>query len=397
MSGASVAGPVVAYWLARRGHAVTVVERASVFRRAGGHAVDLFRPAMDIMDRMGVAKQVEALATGTDYVMLTREGAARAVHIDLTKALPAVSDRHVEIMRDDLSETLYAATAGDVEYVFGDSITSISSDGDVSFEHGEPRRFDVVVGADGLHSNVRRLVFGEESDYSRFLGAYLAVASLPKALSVDRRMLVHAGAGRTAALYSAQHLADARALFLFRANMPLEYDHRDTGRQKELLRAALAGLAPEADAWLGELDTTPAFYFDSITQLTMDTWSRGRVTLVGDAGFCPGPVVGGSTSLAVVSAYTLAEELARADGDHVRAFAAYERAIGEYVRASRAFALRAARTVVPATGLQVWAVVTGVRLVSRMPPPLARAFTALGLRGVRVHESVVLPDYPAAG
>ena len=163
VSGASVAGPALAYWLTRHGFSVTVVERAPALRRTGGHAVDLFRPAMNISEKMGVLPRVEERATGANRMTVYQEGARRPVRADLSKIFGATSDRHVEIMRDDLSEIYYDATRDDVEYVFGDSITAISRDGEVRFENAAPRRFDVVVGADGLHSNVRRLVFGDES------------------------------------------------------------------------------------------------------------------------------------------------------------------------------------------------------------------------------------------
>src|SRR5689334_5100061 len=159
ISGASVAGPVLSYWLSRHGFSVTVVERAPALRKTGGHAVDLFRPAMNISETMGVLPRIEARATGTNRMTLHREGARRPVRVDLSKIFEATSDRHVEIMRDDLSEIYYDAARDDVEYIFGDSITAISHEGDVQFEQGAPRRFDLVVGADGLHSNVRRLVF----------------------------------------------------------------------------------------------------------------------------------------------------------------------------------------------------------------------------------------------
>ncbi|MGH3632737.1 MAG: FAD-dependent monooxygenase, partial [Mycobacterium sp.] len=172
ISGASIAGPVLAYWLARYGFDVTVVERAPALRKTGGHAVDLFRPAMEISAKMGVLSRIEACATGTTRLIIYRDNARRPVTVDLTKIFAAASDRHVEIMRDDLSEIYY--DAGDVEYLFGDSITAISPDGEVTFERAAPRRFEAVVGADGLHSNVRRLVFGDEAGLTRFLGGYLA-------------------------------------------------------------------------------------------------------------------------------------------------------------------------------------------------------------------------------
>ena len=393
ISGASVAGPVLGYWLTRHGFDVTVVERAPVLRKTGGHAVDLFRPAMDITEQMGVLPRVEALATGTNRMTVYREGVRRPGTIDLGKIYRAASDRHVEVMRDDLSEIYYDAGREDIEYLFGDSITSISDDGEVTFEHGAPRKFDIVVGADGLHSNVRRLVFGEESRFTHFLGAYLAVVSVPDSLKLNGEALNHFGSGRMAGVYSADHLDDARAVFLFRSEQELEYHYRDAPRQKELLRAAFAGMHPQVDGWLAELDDTPNFYFDSITQLRMDTWSRGRVTLVGDAGYCPGPAVGGSTSLAILGAYVLAGELAAAGGDYERAFAACEREMAELVQSSRAFAVGVAKTLIPSSRTGVWALARGGQLISSLPASVLRMLAKLNTKGVRMHDSMQVKDY----
>lgn len=393
ISGASIAGPVLAYWLTRYGFEVTVVERAPTLRKTGGHAVDLFRPAMEISAKMGVLPRIEDLATGTTRLTLYREGRSQPSRIDLTKIYAASSDRHVEIMRDDLSEVYYDAARDDVEYLFGDSITAIEPDGTVTFEHCAPRTFDVIVGADGLHSNVRRLTFGDEAGLTRFLGGYLSVVSAPKTLVGPGEMVGHVGVGRFAGIYTADHLDDARAVFLFRSAAELAYDHRDTARQKELLREAFAGMHDEVDGWLAETERTPTFYFDSITQLRTDRWSRRRVTLVGDAGYCPGPAVGGSTSLAVLGAYVLAGELARADGDHLRAFAAYELQMRESVRRSRSFARAAARGVIPGSRVGVWALTRGAQLVSAMPTSLSRALAKLNTKGVRMHDSMPVPDY----
>jgi 2-polyprenyl-6-methoxyphenol hydroxylase-like FAD-dependent oxidoreductase len=308
----------------------------------------------------------------------------------------AASDRHVEIMRDDLSEAYYDAARDQVEYLFGDSITAISPDGKVTFEHAAPRSFDVVIGADGLHSNVRRLVFGEDAGRTRFLGGYLAVESVPKSLAREGEMVVHVGAGRLAGIYTAQPLGDARALFMFRSKDELDYHYRDDMRQKELLRAAFAGMHGSVDGWLDELGHTPTFYFDSITQLQLAGWWRGRVALVGDAGYCPGPAVGGSTSIAVLGAYVLAGELARAQGDYARAFAAYEREMADSVQRSRAFARTVANGIVPTSAAGVWALTAGAQLISMLPAALTKAVARLNTKGVRLYDSMRVPDYTAS-
>ncbi|MBI3213311.1 MAG: FAD-dependent monooxygenase [Mycobacterium sp.] len=394
ISGASIAGPVLAYWLSRRGFDVTVVERAPALRKTGGHAVDLFRPAMKISEQMGVLPRILEHATGTERLVVHRRGAARPVTVDYLKLLAAMSERHVEIMRDDLSEIFYDAARDDVEYLFGDEITAISPDGAVTFAHGAARRYDIIVGADGLHSGVRRLVFGADAGHTEYLGANLAVVSVPKCLARDGEATGFVEANRYAMVYSAEHLDDARAVFLFRPAAALHYDYRDTARQRDLLRAQFSGMGPTVDRWLAELDRTPAFYFDSITQLQLTSWSRGRVTLVGDAGYCPGPAVGGSTSLAVLGAYVLAGELERAGTDYAAAFRAYEAVMSGPVIGSRALARSVAKGVLPSSEWGVRALIAGGRLVSAMPTWLTGAVVRLNDKAVGLYDSMQAPEYP---
>jgi len=392
ISGASIAGPVAAYWLARSGVHVTVVEQSPALRKTGGHAIDLFRPAMEISERMGVLARIEERATGTTLLAVNRPWTSRTAHIDYVKLVGMVSDRHVEIMRDDLSEIYYDACRDDVEYRFGERITAIADDGTVTFERAASGKFDVVIGADGLHSGVRRLMFGDDVP-ERFLGGYLAVVSVPKSLAREGEMTGFYEPRRVAMVYTADHLDDARAVFIFRPERPLDYDHRDVPRQRDQLRAAFRGVSEEVDSWLADLERTPAFYFDAITQLEMSTWSRGRVTLVGDAGYCPGPAVGGSTSLAVYGAYVLANELARARGDYAAAFAAYEHTMLQPVLGSRSLAKVNAKTIVPASRWGVNALVGIGRLVSALPPGVTQAVARLSDRGVRLYDTMPLPDY----
>ena len=395
ISGASVAGPVTAFWLHRAGHHVTVVEQSPELRKTGGHAVDLFTPAIAVVERMGVLRAVQDHATGTERMTIRREHSRREVTIDMTRLMGALSDRHVEIMRDDLSEILYDATRHDVEYVFGDRIVALADDGVVTFERATARRFDVVIGADGLHSGVRRIVFGPESRYSRWLGGYVAVASIPDDQHLHDHMRTLLGVDRMVGVYSARHMTDARAFFLFRPATELDDRHRDVARQKQLLREAFGDLDGEVPRLLDQVDQASAFYFDAITQLAMDHWTQGRVALVGDAGYCPGPAVGGSTSLAVVGAYTLAGELADAGGDPAIAYPAYEAAMSDYVQRSRRFATTMARRLVPGTRAGAWALTTGTALATRLPTGLSRRLIALGSGDLGLHESIALGHYPA--
>lgn len=391
VQGASIAGPVLAYWLSRHGADVTVVERAPALRKTGGHAVDLFRPAVEVSERMGVLSHIEQYATGTATLTAHRPWAARPARIDYLKLEKTMSDRHVEIMRDDLSEIYYDAGRDAVDFRFGNHITDIARDGSVSFTHGPSERFDIVVGADGLHSGVRHLAFGDVPE--RFLGGYLSVVSVPKALAHEGEMVGYFEPDRVAMIYTADHLDDARAVFIFRPRSPIDYDHRAVERQKDQLRHAFAGVATEVDLWLAELERTPTFYFDAITQLEMPTWSRGRVTLVGDAGYCPGPAVGGSTSLAVYGAYVLAGEVAKAGGDHEAAFAAYERIMVPSVLGSRKLARANARTIVPGSRWGVRALVGVGRAVTVLPLGVSQALARLNDRGVRLYDTMPLPRY----
>jgi 2-polyprenyl-6-methoxyphenol hydroxylase-like FAD-dependent oxidoreductase len=397
ISGASIAGPVLAYWLARRGFDVTVVERAPALRKTGGHAVDLFRPAMDISEQMGVLPRILAHKTGTEELVFHQPWARRATRVEYRKLFGVMSDRHVEIMRDDLSQAYYDAGRDDVEYLFGDQITAISDDGGVTFAQAAPRRFDVIVGADGLHSGVRQLVFGDDANHSRFLGSCLSVVSVPKSLARDGESTGYLDVNRMAMIYTADHLDDARAVFLFRPQQEPRFDHRDVAGQQAMLRDSFAGLADDVDHWLADLEHTPAFYFDSITQLELTTWSRGRVTLVGDAAYCPGPAVGGSTSLAVVGAYVLAGELQRAGADHAAAFRAYERVMSGPVAGSRVFARRMSRTLIPSSKTGVRALVLGARAVSMLPAALTRMVTRFSDKGVRLYDTMQVPTYPPPG
>jgi 2-polyprenyl-6-methoxyphenol hydroxylase-like FAD-dependent oxidoreductase len=393
ISGASVAGPTVAYWLCRQGFAVTVVERMPLARaRASGHAVDLFGPAMDVAEWTGVLPAVMDARTRTDIVSFQRHG-GRGVDIEMRRMVAGISGRHVEIMRGELASILYEATRSDAEYLFEDSIQTIVQERDgitVTFDHAPAGRFDLVIGADGLHSIVRRLVFGPEDQFRRYLGGYLAGAALSNYLGLDGRMLVWNAPGRLAAIYPVHGTTTARGGFLFRRSQELVLDHRDVNGQKQVLHQIYGRDGWQVPRLLSEMDAAEDFYFDSISQIVMDRWTRGRVTLVGDAGYSPGPAVGGGTSIAMVGAYVLAQELGQADRSYQTGLRAYEDRMRELAVRARGIGPSTMSTLIPRTGLQIRLIPELLRLITRMPPRLQQRLFRLQATPAQALDSIDL-------
>jgi 2-polyprenyl-6-methoxyphenol hydroxylase-like FAD-dependent oxidoreductase len=381
ISGASVAGPVLAYWLQRFGFTPTVVERTSQPRvDGGGHAVDLFGPAVQVTEWMGVLPEIQAARTRTRLISFVRPG-CRPVDVAAEALAGGVSDRHIEIMRGDLASTLYQRTRHDVEYVFDDSVTALDDTGDeveVTFERAAPQRYDLVIGADGLHSTTRRLIFGPEPKFLHFLGGYLAVFTVDNYLQLDDRMICFTTPGRTAALYPVHDADHARVVLLWRTPTPHGYDRHDLDAQRRLIRTLYSGLGWELPRLLTELEHADDLYLDSISQVLLDTWTRGRIALVGDAGYCPGPAVGGGTSLAVIGAYILASELAAGGGDHPRGLAAYGQALRPVVEHSRSIGPTVLKTIIPNTPTQIWITAQAIRSLPHIPAPLRRRLTSYG-------------------
>lgn len=405
ISGAGVAGPVLAYWLQRYGFTPVVVERTPRPRLGvGGHAVDLFAPASEVMDRMGLLPRLRAASVETSALRYERPGGP-PIEVDLRDISEAFADdRHLEIMRGELAALLQEATADRVDYRFGDSIAALAEDDagiDVTFESGRTGRFDLLIGADGLHSTVRRLVFGPEDEVSHHLGGYLAVGTLPNYRELSAHTVLYNAVDRIAAMYPVAQTGQARAVFLFRRAVAPVYDHRDIDAQRRLLRAEYRSEGWEIPRLLDEMDRADDFYLDTISQIRLDSWSRGRVTLVGDAGYAPGPAVGGGTTLAVVGAYLLARALAEAGGTHEQAFTAYQRQLGDYARRCRDVAPGVLRRGIPRSRAQLHFNALATRLLTRLPAALARRVLAGGasntLSSFDLPDEAVPPDINALG
>ncbi|MEV0260158.1 FAD-dependent monooxygenase [Streptomyces sp. NPDC050617] len=343
ISGASIAGPALAYWLHRYGFRTTLVERAPALRD-GGHAIDFRGVGLDVVKRMGLLEAVREHDTAMKGMTVVN-GAGETV-----ATLPAeFMSGELEVLRGDLTRVLYEATRHDAEYVFGDSIVSMVQGGDgvhVEFEKGEPRTFDLVVGADGAHSNVRRLVFGPESEYAHDLGLRSAVFSAPNYLDLDHRGVLCRFRDKAAMIFSARGNTQALA-GLFCTARSMDYDRHDIAAQKRFLAERFAGEGWEIPRLLDIMENADDFFFDGIDQIRMDTWSRGRVVLLGDAAYCAAPTSGMGTSQAMVGAYVLAGELATAAGDHAAAFAAFEKEMRDYVDQNQLLGRRMAESFFP--------------------------------------------------
>jgi 2-polyprenyl-6-methoxyphenol hydroxylase-like FAD-dependent oxidoreductase len=389
ISGASVAGPALAYWLRRRGFNPTVVERAPHLR-GGGYAVDFRGPAhLSVLEQMGILDQIRDQQTHLDEITYVDADGRRVA------AMPAeIFAGDVEILRGDLGRILYEATREGTEYLFGDSITGVEERADgvhVTFSHAAPRTFDLVIGADGLHSKVRELAFPDSgADALEDLGLYVSIFSVADTFGLDHSGLLYSVPGKTAAVFSARGAERAVAQFFFSApgGVPVSYDYRDAAQQQGVLARAFDGVGWLVPDLLKQMPAADDFYFDSVSQVHLDRWSAGRVALVGDAGYAAGPG-GNGTGTAVIAAYVLAGELAAAGGDYRAGFARYEQLLRPYVARGQRQALGGKDFLAPATAKKIR---QRDRFFSLLPY-LPAAKTLIRYFSSRTANAIRLPDY----
>ncbi|MCX5203966.1 FAD-dependent monooxygenase [Streptomyces sp. NBC_00237] len=392
ISGASIAGPALALQLARRGARVTVVEKAPA-PRPGGFAVD-FRGHVHrkVLQDMGIWDEVHARQTRMGVqTLVDADGTPR---LDLPSSLMSGD---VEITRGDLAAIMYERTRelDNVTYVFGDSVKTLHETPtgvDVTFENAPPHTFDLVVGADGLHSRTRALAFGDESRYLTYLGYYVAVFDVPNHLELHRTARLHSDPGRMLSIGNGNGVpGHAGACLVFSSAERLDFDRRDLAQQQKILTERFRGMgweAPKVLEALAGLASAEELYFDAIAQIHVDRLSVGRVVLIGDAGY--GATMGGmGTGAAVVAAYVLAGELAEAGGDHRTAFAAYEAGFRDFAKGCQKVAGNAGPFLAPPTARKIRQRDLMYRMLSARP--LARFFKKLTEKAA---TDIVLRDYP---
>lgn len=347
ISGAGIAGPTLAYWLAHYGHEPTIVEKSPRLR-SGGYVVDFWGKGFDIADRMGLMPEIRGKGYMVGEVRVVNRQGKRVAGFAADVFSRSLRDRYVTVARRDLAASIFGSIAGRVETIFGDSVASIEQFGEgvhVGFERGTARDFDLVIGADGLHSRVRELVFGAEERFEKYLG-YKAVA-FEAAGYRPRDELVYVmftEVGQQVARFS---MHDDRTMFLFTFADASVDGLEDASAVKTALRKRFGQSGWECPAILDALEASEDIYFDRVSQIRMESWTRGRVALVGDAAYCVSLLAGQGAGLAMLGAYILAGEIQRARGDYAAGFRQYEERLGMFLRGKQKSALYFAGTFAP--------------------------------------------------
>ena len=393
ISGAGIAGPALAYWLQRYGFVPTVVEQAPK-PREGGYIFGLDGiKGVEVLQRMNVWQRVqEEKYEGYCYEFVdeANEAIASLDVASMTKDLTGQTLTYIK--RADLARILYEHSRDRTEYVFGDSVRRLAEDADgviVDFESGRSRQFDLVIGADGLHSAVRTLALGAESRFKRYMGLYVAAYTIPNYPSEYSKVRFYTMPRKSITLYDLKE-GGTIAVFTFRREQEIP-DDQNPETQKQALREAFVGGGWETSRLLCAMEQASDFFFDEVTQIRMGAWSKGRVALVGDAGYCPTLLTGYGSQLALVGAYVLAGELKAAQGDHQAAFLAYERELRPFVEQKQKN-ISLLKQVVPGSALGLW---LRNQVMKLMNIPSVARITAKRTYGKVVREEITLKDYDA--
>jgi 2-polyprenyl-6-methoxyphenol hydroxylase-like FAD-dependent oxidoreductase len=386
--GAGVAGPALAYWLRRHGFEPVLIERAPALRR-GGYIVDFWGLGFDIAEKMGLLPALRTNGYHIDEVRIVDGRGARTGGFKASALWSSLGDRYLSILRSDLSRLIFESLGGAVRSVFGETVTAIEQDehsARVSFKSAPAERFDLVIGAGGLHSPVRTIMFGPESRYEKHLGYYAASFDVEGYPHRDPRAYVsYAAPGRQVSRYS---MRGDRTVFFFvvTSSAPRTGALQDIAGQKEFLRRAFAQDSWECQAILQALDGCTDLYFDVVSQIHMDAWHRGRVALIGDACSCPSLLAGQGAALAIIGAYVLAGELKRAGGDYRTAYQNYEALLHPFVLDKQRAAERFAGSFAPKTE-------AGIFLRNQVTRLMSLPLIANLAMGRLLSDSLALPAY----
>ncbi len=392
ISGIGIAGPTLAYWLSLYGIKSTLVERAPQLRN-GGYAIDFWGVGFDVAERMGILPEIRHDGYNIKELRLVNGQGRRVGGFIVDIFREAAHDRYLTIARSDLARNVYRRIEGNCETIFGDSIVALNqrTDGvEVTFEHAPSAHFDVVIGADGLHSVVRRLTFGNENRFEEFLGYSVAAFEVTGYAERDEDTYINYSVpGKQVGRLS---LRGDRTLFLFvfADEHGRLTDLTDTAAQKETLRSQFGALEWECPQILAAMESCPELYFDRVSQIRMETWSKGRVGLVGDAAFCPSLLAGQGSALAMAAAYVLGGELGTSGSSPEQALKSYEKRLRPFILGKQRAATKFAGVFTPKTR---W----GLFLRNQVTKTFAIPYLAKMLMGSSLLDRIELPDYSEIG
>ena len=387
ISGAGIAGPTLAFWLKAAGFEPTIVERSSGLR-TGGYVIDFWGLGYDLAERMGLIDEINSTGYHVREMSVVDDSGRRVAGFGTSVFLELTGGRYVTLPRSALSRLLFDKVEDRIETIFGDEIVALEQDADgvrVALDYAGERRFDLVVGADGLHSSVRRLAFGPQARFEKHLG--YAVAAFEASGYRPRNEDVYLMYGKPGRMLGRFTLHDDRTLFLF-VFVASGADSPVTPKaQKALLRDLYGRGGWECEQILSELEQAEELYFDSVSQIRLPSWSRERVALVGDAAFCVSLLAGQGSALAMIAAYVLAGELGASEGSYPQAFANYEARLRSYIASKQRGAQRFAGAFAPKTPAGLY-----------FRNMVIRAFAIPGLArfviGKDIADRIELPHYP---
>ena len=390
ISGAGIAGPTLAYWLAHYGLEPTLIEVAPSLR-TGGYVIDFWGAGFDIAERMGALPEIRSKGYLMQEVRVVNASGKRTAGFPAEAFARMTNGRYVSLPRGELAAIIFGKLEGRAEAIFGDSVKHIEQMEKgvrVTFTGGGSRDFDLVVGTDGLHSRIRELVFGPESKFEKYLGYKVAAFAAQGYKPRDELAYVmYTEVGQQVARFA---MRDDRTMFLFIIRDEHMTGAEDLQAQKALLRRRFGNSGWECPQILDALDATDNLYFDRVSQIRMDPndglWTRGRVTLAGDAAFCVSFLAGQGSALAMVASYILAGELHRANGDYATAFRRYQDLFAPFVLAKQKAALRFASAFAPKSKF-------GLFLRNQIFNLMAIPWIADLAAGRDLVDTIVLPNY----
>ncbi len=388
INGAGIAGSTLAYWLRKANHDVVLVEESPQLR-TGGYIIDFWGVGYDVAEKMGLIARIHESSYPVKEVRLVDRQGRRNGGFTFNAFGRLTHGRFTSLQRSDLATSIYLALNGQVETIFGDSVAAIEDLGPrvrVSFKRSAPREADLVIGADGLHSRVRQLAFGPDTEFEVPLGYHVAAFESQGYRPRDELVYVsHGVPGRQVSRFC---MRDDKTLFLF----VFRDEHLPSGsltsvqERKATLKSVFAGVGWECPAILAALDDAGGLYFDRVSQIRMQRWTKGRTALLGDAAACVSLMGGEGTGLAMAGAYVLAGELGISRGDHHVAFARYQERMMPFLNRKQSSAAKFASSFAPKSAFGI----AFRNLVTRF---LRVPFVADTLIGRALRDDVELPDY----